>query len=69
MDDYQKKYIKIIEQEWNSGGGESGLSAIIDEIYQDGYEDGANQQEAEMIEDYKNGNFEKYHLLDKEVYE
>ena len=62
MDAYQKKYIKMIEEVYNSGGDESGLCAIIDKIYQDGYEDGCNEQEIEMVNDYKDGNFEKFYF-------
>lgn len=43
MDKYQQKYLKMIEKEYNSGGDESGLLYIIDELYGDGYDDGENE--------------------------
>jgi len=42
MDKYLVKYIKMIKQ-WNKeDGSQEDLALILDKIYQDGFEDGAN---------------------------
>ena len=42
MDKYEKKYLKAIESEYNSGNDEGGLITIINRIFEDGYQDGVN---------------------------
>lgn len=65
---YFKQYLEKIEKEWNSGNDESGILAILEDIYEDGYNEGFVDGGEEEKGEWENGNGGKKYESDDGVY-